>query len=207
MRPVNHPLPLPERGRRDANEPATRARILEGAVRAVARYGLAKLAMSDVSQSAGVSRGTLYRYFPTREALLDALAQREAERFFERVVEATQSAPAGEARLRVLLEHATREVRAHPALQRLLDSDPAEVLEGIRRRLPEIVGAFHESFGSTLADTEPVRSGAVTSRQLVDWMTRFLVSMYLFEDREPEQTLRGLTAMYRLLAEPRSPSP
>ena len=205
--PLSSQLSIQDRSRRDPNEPATRARILEGAVRAVARHGLAKLAMSDVSQSAGVSRGTLYRYFPTREALLDALAQREAERFFERVIEATQSARAGEARLRVLLEHATREVRAHPALQRLLESDPAEVLEGIRRRLPEIVGAFHESFGSALEDTEPVRSGAVTSHQLVDWMTRFLVSMYLFEDPEPEQTLRGLTAMYRLLAEPRSPAP
>jgi AcrR family transcriptional regulator len=176
-------------------------------VRAVARHGLAKLAMSDVSQSAGVSRGTLYRYFPTREVLLDALAQREAERLFRRVIDATQAAPAGEAQLRVLLELATREVRAHPALQRLLESDPAEVLEGIRRRLPEIVAAFHQSFGPALAETELVRGGAVTSHQLVDWMTRFLISMYLFEDPEPEQTLRGLTAMYRLLAEPRSPAP
>jgi phosphoglycolate phosphatase len=69
--------------------------------------------------------------------------------------------------------------------------------------LPELVDAFHGSFGPSLEDTEAVRSGAVTSRQMVDWMTRFLVSMYLFEDPEPEQTLRGLTAMYRLLAEPR----
>ena len=206
MPPVSQLLPLQGPSRADPGEPATRARILEGAVRAVARHGLAKLAMSDVSRSAGVSRGTLYRYFPTREALLDALAQREAERFFERVVEAARAAPAGEARLRVLLDHAMREVRAHPALQRLLESDPAEVLEGIRRQLPELVAAFHATLGPALEDIEPVRSGAVTSRQFVDWMTRFLVSMYLFEEPEPEQTLRALTAMYRLLAEPRSPS-
>jgi len=200
---MSQPFSLPRPEGPEPNEPATRARILEGAVQAVARHGLAKLAMSDVSRSAGVSRGTLYRYFATREVLLDALAQREAERFFDRVIDATRAAPPGEARLRVLIEHATSEVRAHPALQRLLQSDPAEVLEGIRRRLPELVDAFHGSFGPSLEDTEAVRSGAVTSRQMVDWMTRFLVSMYLFEDPEPEQTLRGLTAMYRLLAEPR----
>ena len=46
----------------------TRERILDGAMAAIARHGLSKLGMSDVSHSAGVSRGTLYRYFPSREA-------------------------------------------------------------------------------------------------------------------------------------------
>ena len=52
----------------------TRERILDGAMAAIARHGLAKLGMSDVSVSAGVSRGTLYRYFPSREELLRDLA-------------------------------------------------------------------------------------------------------------------------------------
>ena len=54
----------------------TRARILEGAATAVARHGLAKLDMSDVSAISGVSRGTLYRYFPNRDALLAEYAAR-----------------------------------------------------------------------------------------------------------------------------------
>lgn len=39
--------------------------------------------MSDLAEAAGVGRATLYRYFPTRESLLEALmvaAQEEAER-------------------------------------------------------------------------------------------------------------------------------
>ena len=95
----------------------TRERIFDGAVRAVARHGLSKLGMSDVSSSAGVSRATLYRYFPTREQLLDGLAAREASRFLARVLEALGRAPAGEQRLGVVVEYATKHVREHPALQ------------------------------------------------------------------------------------------
>lgn len=183
-----------------SRSPATRERILDGAVRAVARHGLAKLAMGDVSRSAGVSRGTLYRYFATREALLDALAQREAERFLERVLAALRAAPEGEPRLRVALELATRHVREHPALQRLLESDPAEVLESIRARFPEIRAALAGPLAPLLESTYAVQSGAVSAARLVDWMTRFLVSLYLLPDPEPEANVRSLTAVFRLLA-------
>jgi AcrR family transcriptional regulator len=185
---------------RSPSRDRTRERILDGAVRAVALHGLAKLAMGDVSASAGVARGTLYRYFPTREVLLDALARREAERFLGRVLDALRAAPPGEARLRVVFEHATRHMREHPALQRLLASEPAFVLTSIRTRLPEIRAALAGPLAPLLADTALVRSGAVGAEQLVDWMTRFLISMYLFEDPEPAETLRALVATHRLLA-------
>ena len=187
------PLPAPSR-------PLTRERILDGAVDAVARHGLQKLAMGDVSRSAGVARGTLYRHFPTREALLDALARREAERFLERVLAALRAAPEGEERLRVAIEHAARHVREHPALQRLLESDPADVLTSIRARFAEIRAALAGPLAPLLASTYAVRSGAVEAERLVDWMTRFLISLYLVPDPEPEATVRSLTAVFRLLA-------
>jgi AcrR family transcriptional regulator len=193
------------RRRPDPSE-ATRERLLDGAVRAVARHGLAKLGMSDVSDSAGVSRATLYRYFPTREALLDALAQREAERFFEHVLAALEAAPPGETRLRIALETATRRVREHPALHRLLESDPAYVLESIRRRFPEICAALERPLAPLLAETEAVRSGAVTTARLVDWTTRLLLTLYLVEDPDPDATVRSLAAMYRLVTG-RDPEP
>src|SRR5215472_17851893 len=85
--------------------PHTRARILDGASRAIAHHGLAKLGMNDVSEHAGVSRGTLYRYFPNRDELLQNLAEFERERFQRRVAEALRSAPPGAARMRVVLQH------------------------------------------------------------------------------------------------------
>src|SRR5215212_6143543 len=50
------------------------AAILEAAAAVLAREG-SQAKMSDVAVAAGVARATLYRYFPTREALLDALGR------------------------------------------------------------------------------------------------------------------------------------
>ena len=46
--------------------------------------------MTDVSESAGVSRGTLYRYFPTRARLLAGLVQHEMRRFRASMLGATR---------------------------------------------------------------------------------------------------------------------
>src|SRR5689334_10039447 len=51
-------------------------RILDATLVAVARYGR-KCSMSEIAEEAGVSRPTLYRYYATKEALLDALAEHE----------------------------------------------------------------------------------------------------------------------------------
>jgi len=45
----------------------------------VASHGLSKLEMGDVSECAGLSPGTLYRYFSNRDELLAALSVRAAD--------------------------------------------------------------------------------------------------------------------------------
>jgi TetR/AcrR family transcriptional regulator, mexCD-oprJ operon repressor len=48
--------------------------ILEAAARALVDQG-AHASMNDVAAEAGIARATVYRYFPSRQALLDALAE------------------------------------------------------------------------------------------------------------------------------------
>jgi AcrR family transcriptional regulator len=54
-------------------------RLLEAAARAFARDG-ADASLKAVAQDAGVGIGTLYRRFPTREALVEATYRNETER-------------------------------------------------------------------------------------------------------------------------------
>jgi len=53
-----------------------RARILEVAKDAFTRSG-AKVNLDDIAKDAGVGPGTLYRHFPTRDALLEAVYRSE----------------------------------------------------------------------------------------------------------------------------------
>lgn len=50
--------------------------ILEAALRLLDSGGMPALTTNAVAQTAGVSIGTLYQYFPNKEAILDALAER-----------------------------------------------------------------------------------------------------------------------------------
>lgn len=65
------------------------ARILDAAGRAIDARG-ADFSITDVARSLGVTRQTVYRYFPSTDALLQASAQRAATGFLERLAEHLQ---------------------------------------------------------------------------------------------------------------------
>jgi AcrR family transcriptional regulator len=50
-----------------------RAQILEAASRAFVRYGFHAATMTNVAEEAGMSAGNLYRYFPSKEAIVEGL--------------------------------------------------------------------------------------------------------------------------------------
>jgi TetR/AcrR family transcriptional repressor of mexCD-oprJ operon len=65
---------MPEAARKAVLQKRVTAAILEGAAQIFVRHG-EQASMNDVAEAAGVARATLYRYFPTREALLGELAR------------------------------------------------------------------------------------------------------------------------------------
>ena len=60
---------------------STSVLILEAARRTIRARGPEKLSMSAVAAEAGVSRSTLYRWFPTKAMLLGAITAYEVEQF------------------------------------------------------------------------------------------------------------------------------
>src|SRR5690349_15257153 len=56
-----------------------RERILEKAKEAFTRFG-ANASLDEIAKQAGVGPGTLYRHFPTRDALLEAVYRTEVEK-------------------------------------------------------------------------------------------------------------------------------
>jgi AcrR family transcriptional regulator len=67
----------PRKPRADARR--NRERILKVAKDAFTRSG-ANISLDDVAKQAGIGAGTLYRHFPTRDALLEAVYRTEVEK-------------------------------------------------------------------------------------------------------------------------------
>jgi len=75
--PNKRPQPAQREPRKDAQR--NRERILEVAKDAFARSG-AGTSLDEIAKQAGVGTGTLYRHFPTRDALLEAVYRTEVEK-------------------------------------------------------------------------------------------------------------------------------
>jgi AcrR family transcriptional regulator len=54
-----------------------RTEILDAARRCVARSGFHQASMQDICAEAGMSPGNLYRYFPSKEAIIAGIAERD----------------------------------------------------------------------------------------------------------------------------------
>lgn len=54
-------------------------RILRAAEACIRRWGIHRVSMNDVAREAGVSRGSVYRYFHDRDALVQAALEQVAE--------------------------------------------------------------------------------------------------------------------------------
>src|SRR5690242_15568423 len=68
-----------------------RTEILDAAERCFARAGFHQASMQDICSEAGMSPGNLYRYFPSKEALIAGICERnraEAAASFARVGQA-----------------------------------------------------------------------------------------------------------------------
>ena len=63
----------------------TEERILVAALGLIGRRGVRRLGMQEIAEAAGVSRGTLYRYFPSKEQVLTAAAAYDERRFSDGV--------------------------------------------------------------------------------------------------------------------------
>lgn len=110
-------------------ESEPRQRILEATYECVARWGLSKTTLEDAARQAGVSRATVYRYFPGgREELIDAVVSWQYLRFFGRLYEEVHGATSLEEVLERGLVFARRSILGHEVLQKILETEPEILL-------------------------------------------------------------------------------
>lgn len=91
MRPDSEPALDARKLPRQARSQATVDAIFDATIQVLLAEGLQRLTTIRVAERAGVSVGTLYQYFPQKQALLFAVLQRHLERVLKTLTEAAES--------------------------------------------------------------------------------------------------------------------
>ena len=102
--------------------------ILDAAQQVFEQYGARRATVEDVARAAGVSRSTLYRAYPNKEALLDAVLMRQLGAFLAELDRVASGLPPQEAVVECFARGMalTREI---PLLARLVETEP-EIITG-----------------------------------------------------------------------------
>ncbi|GGX44593.1 TetR/AcrR family transcriptional regulator [Streptomyces noursei] len=152
-----HPSPLRADARRN------RERILEAAVRAFSEKG-ADVPLDAIAKAAGVGSGTLYRHFPTREALVEAAYRNELARVCDSVTQLLAEFPPDRA-MRLWMDKFIDYLAAKQGMAEALrvavasGADPfAESLDKLTTALSDLLHAGAEA-GLLRADIDPLDVG------------------------------------------------
>jgi AcrR family transcriptional regulator len=178
----------------------TEDRILRATLRLVGRRGVKRLGMQEVSEAAGVSRATLYRYFPSKDHLMDAVAIFDERTFAEGLAAALVAVESPSDRIRIFVAFAFDYIRTHPA-RTLFETEPEFVLGYLLAHLPKLQGAFVAQLGGTVDAAPAVVSGRLSREQLVDVVVRLFASSFIIPEPDDRALVQSVTGMLLPLAD------
>jgi AcrR family transcriptional regulator len=107
------------------------ARVLRATLEQAELIGIRRTTMEDVARRSGVGRATLYRRFPTKTALIDAVVLAEARRFLDGSALARSRATTLEDRLVYGTVFTVTFLREHALLKKLLRTEPETILPSL----------------------------------------------------------------------------
>jgi AcrR family transcriptional regulator len=167
---------------------ATRVRLLEATREVLARCGPRKLALTDIARAAGVSRPTLYKYYPSKDALLEALAVYERDRFDEGMAAAVRGLE-GDARIDAALRFVVDYESGDPS-RHLVTLEPGFVLEQVAASVGVMRKRMRILFEDTRRDEGLCRTA--DPEDLADLVVRTAFSHFLIPSDDRAQLLREL---------------
>jgi AcrR family transcriptional regulator len=122
-----------------AADPASEA-IADAALRQFELFGVSRSTMDQIARRAKVARVTLYRRFPGKDALVDAVMLRELRRFLRDLDAAVEPFEDADDRFVEGFVFVLDAIRGHRLLQRVLESEPETILPQLTTQGAPFVG-------------------------------------------------------------------
>jgi AcrR family transcriptional regulator len=157
---------------------STRERILAATAEVLSRNGTTKLSFSEVALQAGVSRQTLYRWFASKEDLLDAFGEWERQMYSRGMARATAGL-LGTERLDAALLFIVAYQQSYPGV-RMVDIEPGHVIG----QLSNVIPVMRERLERLMSGPDSAIAAATA--------IRVAVSHYLVRSNDAEQFLPQL---------------
>ncbi len=195
--------------RRPQSTDQTVARILDAAEEQFRRMGYAKTAVADIARALGMSPANIYRFFPSKAAINEAICQKHFDEVHG-ILRATmaEGRPAAERIERFILElhrfnkeRCVSERRLHDMVQAGIDENWAAVERHIAtlvEMLAELV-ADGVARGEFAADVEPLDAAKALCTGCTGVLHPTLIAQFAHKDLE-EDARRIVRYLIRALA-------
>ena len=133
--------------------------------------------MSDIATEAGVSSGTLYRYFKDKQDILQALGNYFLARLSDLLQHAVENSSAPRDRLHAVIDIFLRYWQENPQTVQLGQMEPGFVIGYINNVMPQLKALLHNALEPVLLRESPaVRLGLATTDEIVDLVVRVAFS-------------------------------
>ena len=191
----------------------TRARIIETAETLFRRLGFAKTAVADIAGELGMSPANVYRFFPSKNAIVEAICQRCLSELDEKAWAVARSRGSASARLEQLflevlkyhLENLIEEKRVHDivlvAMENNWDAVRAHI-EGIRGIIEVILRDGIES--GEFERVEPRETSELIQQAMVGFCHPLMLAEGLREGEDLEKQARATIRFLLRAITPRS---
>lgn len=192
----------PRRTPRQERARATVEHILDATARILTSRGWAGTTTNHVAERAGVSIGTLYEYFPSKESLVAALVGRHLDAAEARLADLASSVaaatPSLEGLVRAIVSAMLDLHAATPRLHRVLFE---EVPHGpaVRDRIRALEDAQAVALASLLPTLAPVKDPEVTARVIVELLEALTHRWVITPAAEPLPRERMQAELERLV--------
>lgn len=185
------------RGRKKTD--ATRRAIVSGAAAIFARHEFHEVLTDDIAQHLGIGKGTLYRYFDSKEALYVAVIADGMAALHGAVLDVLRrNAPVGttvEELVRTLVTHFWRRRDFFLLMSRMEPKLEARERAEWRERRAEVVAAIRRVLGRAAAAGEIRRLNTRLATEVLFGMIRG-ACVYRAERDRPEEVTRLVTSIF-----------